>query len=222
MHTVVDNSSTILEHQPRRHADFNQLLSTLDEAAEKQWRMPLREKLAESFTLEEEDVDSLIESMRRNLSDGKLFATRTPVTRWSRYGIAYGFCTRYNCPPRRRVDPAICAYRTRPGCRVRIGTAWKRSRDWERSADHVSACGSGAGAGAAGMMARDGVVLAQDRTRDGDGPRHGAPRGAEVGTPEMIFRRYSCRRMKPTRGSYNQPTQDLRPWGNCNSAPAAL
>jgi hypothetical protein len=55
-----------------RHADFNQLLSTLDEAAEKQWRMPFRERLAEFFSIEEEGVDSLIESMRRNLSDGKL------------------------------------------------------------------------------------------------------------------------------------------------------
>jgi hypothetical protein len=55
-----------------RHANFNELLSTLDEAAEKQWRIPLREKLADFFALEEEGVDSLIESMRRNLSDGTL------------------------------------------------------------------------------------------------------------------------------------------------------
>ncbi len=55
-----------------RHADFNQLLSTLDEAAEKQWKIPLRDKLAGFFALEEDGVDALIESMRRNLSDGTL------------------------------------------------------------------------------------------------------------------------------------------------------
>lgn len=55
-----------------RHADFNQLLSTLDEAGEKQWNMSLRDKLAKFYSLEEEGVDSLIESMRQNLSDGIL------------------------------------------------------------------------------------------------------------------------------------------------------
>jgi hypothetical protein len=55
-----------------RHADFNQLLSTLDEAAEKQWKMPFRDKLANFFSLEEGGVDSLIESVRQNLSDGTL------------------------------------------------------------------------------------------------------------------------------------------------------
>jgi len=54
-----------------RHADFNQLLSTLDEAAEKQWKMPFRDKLMEFFS-PEEGVDSLVDSMRRNLSEGKL------------------------------------------------------------------------------------------------------------------------------------------------------
>ncbi len=55
-----------------RHADFNQLLSTLDGAAEKQWKMPFRDKLAEFFSLEDEGVESLIESMRQNLSGGAL------------------------------------------------------------------------------------------------------------------------------------------------------
>jgi hypothetical protein len=55
-----------------RHADFNQLLSTLEEAAERQWKMPFRDKLAEFFSLDEGGVDTLIESMRRTLSDGRL------------------------------------------------------------------------------------------------------------------------------------------------------
>ena len=55
-----------------RHADFNQLFSTLDEAAERQSKMPFRGKLTEFFSLEEESVNALLESMRRNLSDGTL------------------------------------------------------------------------------------------------------------------------------------------------------
>ncbi|MBZ5723295.1 MAG: hypothetical protein LAO03_23410 [Acidobacteriia bacterium] len=55
-----------------RHADFDELLSTLDQTAEKEWKMRIRDKLAEFFSLEEEGVDPLIEAMRRNLLEGKL------------------------------------------------------------------------------------------------------------------------------------------------------
>lgn len=55
-----------------RHADFNDLVSTFDQTAEKQWKMPFRDKLAEFFSFEAAGTDLLIDAMRRNLSDGKL------------------------------------------------------------------------------------------------------------------------------------------------------
>ena len=55
-----------------RHADFDQLLSTFDKAAAQNWKLPLRNKLAEFFSLAEESVDALVDAMARNLSDGKL------------------------------------------------------------------------------------------------------------------------------------------------------
>jgi hypothetical protein len=55
-----------------RHAEFSDLLSSLDTAAQKQWRMTFRDKLAEFFSIDEESVDDLTESMRRNLGEGSL------------------------------------------------------------------------------------------------------------------------------------------------------
>lgn len=55
-----------------RHAEFNRLLSALDAAGEKQWKMTFRDKLAEFFSLDEGGVDDLTESMRRNLAEGSL------------------------------------------------------------------------------------------------------------------------------------------------------
>src|SRR5271165_3274190 len=43
------------------HSDFNQLLSTLDGAAAKQWKVSFRDKLLDFFSLGEEGVDLLIE-----------------------------------------------------------------------------------------------------------------------------------------------------------------
>src|SRR4030095_14294138 len=40
--------------------------------AEKQWKKPFREKLAEFFSLDEAGADALTESIRRNLSEGNL------------------------------------------------------------------------------------------------------------------------------------------------------
>lgn len=53
-----------------RHAEFSELLSSLDAAGDKQWRMTFRDKLAEFFSLDEEGVDDLTESMRTNLDEG--------------------------------------------------------------------------------------------------------------------------------------------------------
>lgn len=55
-----------------RHADFNTLLCALDEAGQRQWKMTFREKLAEFFTLDEQGVNALIETMRKHLDDGEL------------------------------------------------------------------------------------------------------------------------------------------------------
>ncbi len=55
-----------------RRKDFNELLSTLDEAGTKQWEMKFREKLTSFYSLDEEGVNALIESMRKNLSEGNL------------------------------------------------------------------------------------------------------------------------------------------------------
>jgi hypothetical protein len=55
-----------------RHADFKDLVSTFDQTAATQWKMPFRDKLAEFFAFEEADADLLIDAMRRNLSDGRL------------------------------------------------------------------------------------------------------------------------------------------------------
>jgi hypothetical protein len=55
-----------------RHADFDELLSALNEAGTKQWKMTFREKLADFYSLEEEDVNALIESMQKNLGEGNL------------------------------------------------------------------------------------------------------------------------------------------------------
>ena len=55
-----------------RHADFNELLSALGQAVEKQWGISFHDKLAEFFSLNDEDSDALVESMRRNLSEGNL------------------------------------------------------------------------------------------------------------------------------------------------------
>jgi hypothetical protein len=55
-----------------RHADFNQVLLSLDEAAGKQWKLTFPDKIREFFSLDQDGVDSLIESMRQKLSDGKL------------------------------------------------------------------------------------------------------------------------------------------------------
>jgi hypothetical protein len=55
-----------------RHADFDRLQSVLDVAGEKQWNMTFRDKVAEFFSLDEEGVDDLMESMRKNLDEGSL------------------------------------------------------------------------------------------------------------------------------------------------------
>jgi hypothetical protein len=55
-----------------RHAEFSELLSALDVAGEKQWKMTFRDKVAEFFSLDEEGVDDLMESMRKNLVEGSL------------------------------------------------------------------------------------------------------------------------------------------------------
>jgi hypothetical protein len=55
-----------------RHAEFNGLLSALDAAGEKQWKMTFRDKLAEFFSLDEKGVDDLTDSMRKNLDEGSL------------------------------------------------------------------------------------------------------------------------------------------------------
>jgi hypothetical protein len=55
-----------------RHTDFDQLLSTLDELAQKQWKMTFRDKVSRSFSLEDDAIESFIEAMRRNLSEGTL------------------------------------------------------------------------------------------------------------------------------------------------------
>jgi hypothetical protein len=55
-----------------RHANFNELLSFLDGAGQKQWGMSCRDKLAEFYSLDEDGTDALIESMRRNLAEGNL------------------------------------------------------------------------------------------------------------------------------------------------------
>jgi hypothetical protein len=55
-----------------RHAEFSGLLSALDTAGQKQWKMTFRDKLSEFFSLDEEGVDDLTESMRKNLDEGNL------------------------------------------------------------------------------------------------------------------------------------------------------
>src|SRR5271157_6052216 len=44
-----------------RHANFSELLATLDQAAENLWKLSFRAKAAEFFSLEPEGVESLIE-----------------------------------------------------------------------------------------------------------------------------------------------------------------
>jgi len=55
-----------------RNTDFEQLHSALDRAATDRWKLSLREKAAEFFSLEVDDLDHLTDAMRQNLTDGNL------------------------------------------------------------------------------------------------------------------------------------------------------
>ncbi len=55
-----------------RHGEFDRVLSALDQAASKQWKMTFRDMAADFFSLDDQGIEDLIASMRTNLSDGKL------------------------------------------------------------------------------------------------------------------------------------------------------
>jgi hypothetical protein len=55
-----------------RHGDFDQILFAFDEAGQRQWNTPFRKKMEEFFSLQPEEVEVVIDSMRQNFSDGRL------------------------------------------------------------------------------------------------------------------------------------------------------
>jgi hypothetical protein len=55
-----------------RHVEFTELLSALDVAGEKQWKMTFRDKVAEFFSLDDDGVEDLMESMGKNFDEGSL------------------------------------------------------------------------------------------------------------------------------------------------------
>jgi hypothetical protein len=56
----------------RRYGDFGEFLSRLEEHAQKRHGMPLRQKLAEYFGVDEENVTGLLDEARQCLADGRL------------------------------------------------------------------------------------------------------------------------------------------------------
>jgi len=55
-----------------RNTEFEQLHSALNRAALDNWKLPFREKAGKFFSLGDDDLDRLIETMRQNLVDGNL------------------------------------------------------------------------------------------------------------------------------------------------------